>query len=123
MGKGENAENQHFLLFPQCFLLYQREKIIIVATFNLSSASAFGLVTSKMLSFGKELPDNKTLGLPKLKAFTDNKSNFTQNIKVVFHRTENIVGEKKPWLPAFSSFPSMFSKSFYSSVSKVFIVW
>ena len=24
--KGENAGNQHFVLFPQCFLLYQREK-------------------------------------------------------------------------------------------------
>ena len=24
-GKGENAGNQHFLLLPQCFLLYQRE--------------------------------------------------------------------------------------------------
>ena len=26
MGKGENAGNQHFLLFSQCFLTYQREK-------------------------------------------------------------------------------------------------
>ena len=26
VGKGENAGNQHFLLFPQCFLLYQVEK-------------------------------------------------------------------------------------------------
>ena len=26
VGKGENAGNQVFLLFPQCFLLYQREK-------------------------------------------------------------------------------------------------
>ena len=27
MGKGENAGNQHFfLLFPQCFLVHQREK-------------------------------------------------------------------------------------------------
>ena len=26
MGKGENAGDQHFLLFPQCFLLYQRER-------------------------------------------------------------------------------------------------
>ena len=26
VGKGENAGNQHFLLFPRCFLLYQREK-------------------------------------------------------------------------------------------------
>ena len=25
VGKGENAGIQHFLLFPQCFLLYQRE--------------------------------------------------------------------------------------------------
>ena len=25
-GKGVNAGNQHLLLFPQCFLLYQREK-------------------------------------------------------------------------------------------------
>ena len=28
MGKGENAGNQHFLLFPQCFLLYLREKLL-----------------------------------------------------------------------------------------------
>ena len=26
-GKGENADNQHFLLFPQCFLLYERGKL------------------------------------------------------------------------------------------------
>ena len=26
VGKGENAGNQHFLLFPQCFLSYQRQK-------------------------------------------------------------------------------------------------
>ena len=26
VGKGENAGNQHFLLFPQCFLPYQRQK-------------------------------------------------------------------------------------------------
>ena len=26
VGKGGNAGNQHFLLFPQCFLVYQREK-------------------------------------------------------------------------------------------------
>ena len=27
-GKGENAGNQHFLLFPQCFILYQRKTSI-----------------------------------------------------------------------------------------------
>ena len=26
-GKGENTGNQHFLLFPQCFLLYHRQKL------------------------------------------------------------------------------------------------
>ena len=25
VGKGENTDNQRFLLFPQCFLLYERE--------------------------------------------------------------------------------------------------
>ena len=26
VGKGENAGDQHFLLFPQCLLQYQRQK-------------------------------------------------------------------------------------------------
>ena len=51
-GKGGNAGNQHFLLFPQCFVLYQRE---ILAMFNFSSANAFSLVTSKVLLSGKGL--------------------------------------------------------------------
>ena len=28
VAKGENADNQHFLLFPQCFLPYQREIVV-----------------------------------------------------------------------------------------------
>ena len=27
VGKEENAGNQHFLLFPQCFQLYHKEKL------------------------------------------------------------------------------------------------
>ena len=54
VGKRINAGNQHFLLFPQCFLPFKTE-IIIRATFILSSANAMNLVTSKILSFGKEL--------------------------------------------------------------------
>ena len=27
---GENASNQHILLFPQCFLLYQEEKLLFL---------------------------------------------------------------------------------------------
>ena len=41
------------------------------------------------------LPDNKILGLPIMKAFADEKSNVTQNIRVVFHRIENIVGKEE----------------------------
>ena len=55
VGKGENAGNQHFLLFPQCFLLYQKTEIIISVTVNLSSAYSFNLDKPKIFSFGKEL--------------------------------------------------------------------
>ena len=41
------------------------------------------------------LPDNKILSLPKLKAFADNIVNVTENIKVVFHRIENIAGKEE----------------------------
>ena len=42
--KGENAGNHHFFVFPH-----------ILVTIHLSSVNAFNLVTSKILSFGKEL--------------------------------------------------------------------
>ena len=32
MGKGENAGNQHFLLFPQCFLPFPKQ----ISTFALT---------------------------------------------------------------------------------------
>ena len=43
VGKGENADDQHFLLYPVFILLYQREKLFL-AKFNLSSTNAFNLV-------------------------------------------------------------------------------
>ena len=51
--KGESASNKHFLFFPSYFLLYQREKLVILAMYKLSCANAFNLVTPKMLSFLK----------------------------------------------------------------------
>ena len=69
------------------------------------------------------LPDNKILGLPKLKPFADGKSNITQNIKVVLHRIENIVGkEENAGYQHFLLFPQYFQKTFSSNVSKVVIV-
>ena len=47
--------NQHFLLFPTVFSALSKRKIVILATFNLFSANAFNLVTSKNLPFGKGL--------------------------------------------------------------------
>ena len=60
-GKGENAGNQHFLLLPAfsplptVFSVASKRKIAILSTFNVSSVNALNLVTSKNLSFGKEL--------------------------------------------------------------------
>ena len=50
----ENAGNQHFLLFSQCFQPYQRQKIIIFATFIFLSANALNLDQSKIFLFGQE---------------------------------------------------------------------
>ena len=55
VGKGENAGNRHFLLFPQCFQHYHRQKVIFLSTFMLSSANAFNLDQPKILWVGKEL--------------------------------------------------------------------
>ena len=55
MGKGENAGNQHFLLFP-CFLPSNKQfSIFHLFHFMLSSANALNLVQSKLLSSGNGL--------------------------------------------------------------------
>ena len=70
------------------------------------------------------LPDDNILGLPKLKAFADDKLNVTQDIRVVFRRIENIVGkEENAGYQHFLLFPQCFQKAFSSSASKVIIVW
>ena len=51
--KGENAGNQHFLLFPQCFLPFPKQ--ISIFQSHLSPANTFSLNQSEILSFGKEL--------------------------------------------------------------------
>ena len=51
VGKGENAGNLHFLLFPQCLLPCQTE-IIIWLTLILLPANGLNLIMSKI---GEEL--------------------------------------------------------------------
>ena len=60
------------------------------------------------------LPDDTISGLPKLKAFANDKSNVTQNIKVVFHRIENIAGkEENAGHQHFLLFPQCFPRAFF----------
>ena len=35
-GKEENAGNQHFLLFPHCFLLWEKKKMLVISIFFFS---------------------------------------------------------------------------------------
>ena len=69
------------------------------------------------------LPDDNILGLPKLKAFADDKLNATENIKAAFHWIENISGkEENAGYQHLLLFPQCFQKAFSSSASKVVIV-
>ena len=89
---------------------------------NFRSA-ALGCDKDRKVAQFNPSPDDKILGLPNLKAFADDKSNVTQNIKVVFHRLENIVGkEENAGYQHFLLFPQCFHKAFFSSASKVVIV-
>ena len=52
--KGENAGNQHFLLFQQCFLTYQMRNYHLSNTwFVVCKCFQFGPVGRNFLSFGK----------------------------------------------------------------------
>ena len=98
LGKGENVGNQHFLLFPQCFLSLLN-KFQFLATLFLSSANALNLRQSKTLLFCKEsnylaasLYKTTFLEWFKLKAIADDRINVTEKLKFVLGRAENIVG-------------------------------
>ena len=52
MGKGENAGNQYFILFTQCFPRLLRLDFDISVAFIVSSANALNLDQPKTLSFG-----------------------------------------------------------------------
>ena len=57
VGKGEIAHKEQFLLFPQCFLLYQISVSLFVHIFDIISISllAFELEESKIGISGKGL--------------------------------------------------------------------
>ena len=83
--------------------------MIILTTFKLSSANAFNLDQSKILSLGKGLhafnrtilrlmfnllifiPNDKFLGWSKLKEFADENVYVTEKSEIVLARLENVV--------------------------------
>ena len=87
-----------------------------MATFQLSSATSLNLGRSQNGVLGNGITEHKILGLPKLKTFADDKSNVTQNVQVVLHGIENIVGkEENAGYQHFLLFPHCFQKAFSSS--------
>ena len=72
--RGENTGYHPFLLFPIIFSTLSKTNIVIQGILNLSSAKAFDMDQSKILSFSKELTLSKQqiLESSKLKEFADN---------------------------------------------------
>ena len=70
------------------------------------------------------LQNEKILDVTKLKAFADDKINVAEMMIPVFSRVKKHCGKRrKCWLPAFSPFPTMFSKGLSWGSLKVWIVW
>ena len=84
VGKDRNADNQHFLLFAQCFLLLKK-KICLDHLFVLWSAYVF------KLSLINSLPEDKILVLTELKEFADDKFNGAKMMICDCDWVENIV--------------------------------
>ena len=76
VGKGEIAHNEQFLLFPQCFLLYQISGSPLVHIFDVKYLFAVELEESKIGISGKGL---KTAAL----------YNDTPNLDSLPHKQEN----------------------------------
>ena len=64
------------------------------------------------------LPNDKNLDMTKLKAFADDKLNIAETMISLFSSKENSGKRKKCLLPAFSPFPTVFSKVFFFRVVK-----
>ena len=65
------------------------------------------------------LPNDKISEDSKLKASADKEINVTEKLKDFFWKGRNQCGKRrKCWLPAFSPFPTMFSKGLFFKVVK-----
>ena len=100
LGKGENAGNQHFLLFPKCFLPFPKQMLIFESHLlcHLQMLSIWSS-RSKNLLYGKELTLYHTI--PVFLFF------WTLGKRLKFN---NLRGKRrKYWKPALSLLPTIFS--------------
>ena len=79
--KGENAGTQHFLLFPAMFSTLAKTSFNFSNKFILSSANAFNLDQSKILSYGEELIE---------KQHRESNSNKGNNSRKIYSTTSKI---------------------------------
>ena len=82
VGKGENAGNQHFLLFPQCFQPFSVCKLQCLIHIYFVICKWFMLTLC-------QLQNDKVMDWTK--AFADNKLNVAEMMISVSDRVENIV--------------------------------
>ena len=106
VGKVENAGNQHFLLFPECFLNYQKQILPFEPHlyFRLLTLSIW--TSLKIVSFGKELTHFSELVQTESICRRRNKCNLKRE-KSLLGWVENIVGKREN---AGYLFPKCFSK-------------
>ena len=108
VGKGENAGNQHFLLFPQCFLLFTKQVLNLPSLyFVVCKYFQFG---QDILLFGNELSNktpssihlrrdaNKNLGLEKI--LLTEFSSFPTICVLLFRRQKLYLSSDYNWLSA-----------------------
>ena len=76
---------------------------VFYRTENIASKREKALVSS-LFSFSDEIVKNKSFRLVQLQIFEDNKSNFTQIMKLVLERIENTLGKKRKRM-VFGNFP------------------
>ena len=69
------------------------------------------------------LPDDKILYLSKLNVLADDNFNVLKWCIFLSQGRKHCGKWRKCWFPAFSSFPKMFSKGFFSRVVNLGIVW
>ena len=86
---------------------------------NINILFLKGKVKLKIIYYINTLPNDKNVDFSKVKAFANNKSNVTQKLKFALGKGRKYCGKRrKCWIPAFSPFPTIFSKGFFLRVVK-----